>query len=408
MRRTSRRFALGDYLQHRSGTVLAGVLLALLTLGPMPAASADSVTTTSGETFTGTIVEKTDEHVILKTISGTITISANQVKAIEASDPAPDPDPDPAKPAPAKPVPKVVPADIPPEKADASFKEARSALVAGDWVKAGGLLEGLLRLDVKDFDAKKRIGATGALITCYLQIKDPFGAARAIGLRSSTAKDPNDRKRLLAASEMLRTLRTVTVNGKTLGRFEEVAEAAMPWKADQCLQKAVTIAQNASNLNSQTHLNKAADNALEQLAEANVYVPGYSASHKAEVLGQLVTNILNAAREAVKHCEKVRPALTRTRLSSIVSKAAAAQWNQVARVYLGNRQAAESALWLIKAFALRHETPDLYTANTADIESLLAELKEYQYYPRGTAHSYSPYSPYYGSSTRLKIQLRVF
>jgi len=402
---TKRHRGCGRLLRTRRAAMLAGILIAAGVLGHASVSSADTVTTKSGETFTGTIVEKTDEHVVLKTISGKVTIPANQIQSVEAGDAAAT---DPAKAEPDKPTPKIVPTDVPPEKADAAFKEARTALVAADWVKAGGLLEGLLQLEPKHFAIEKRLGATGALITCYLQIKDPYGAARAIALRAGSAKDPNDRKRLLAASEMLRTRRSLEVNGKTLRRFEEVAEAAMPWKADQCLQKAGRIAENAENLNSQTHLAKAADNALEQLAEANVYVPGYADSHKAELLGKLVENILNAASGAVTHCEKVRPALTKTRLSSVTSKSAAAQWNNVARVYLGKRQAAESALQLLKGFCLRYDVPDLHARHDADIAKLLEQLQEYEYYPEGTVHSYSPYYPYYGSTTRLKIKLRRY
>jgi hypothetical protein len=380
---------------------------AAVVLAVAVAAPADTVTTKSGETFTGTIVEKTAEHVVLKTISGKVTIPMTTVETIEEGGPAPGTE-TPAEPdKPDKPPPKIVPVDVEPAKADEAFQEARSALVAGNWVKAGGLLEGLMRVDEKHFSSEKRLGATGALITCYLQIKDAHGASRAIGRRASLAPGENDKKRLVAASEMLRDLGTLKVGEKTLGRFEEVIEAAMPWKAERLLEKAADLARNASNLNNPTQLGKAADNALDLLGEANVYVPGYADAHRTEVLAELVNNILKGARDAVDYCKKIRPELTRTRLASIASKPAAIQWNSVARVYLGRRQAAEDALNLLKSFTLRYKVEGLFEQNAAEVQQLLADLDEYQYYPAGSV-SYGPYSPYYGTRTRMKIQLRTF
>jgi len=383
----------------------AAACFAAVAFGLAAAAPADTVTTTSGETLTGTVLEKNAEHVILKTTRGTRTIPMKTVKAIEASaDAAPSPS---APDEPTAPPPKVTPVKVAPEEADEAFQKARSALVAGKWVEAAGLLEGLLVLNAKHLPPKKRLAATGALITCYLQIRDAHGAARAISRRAALATDENEKHRFLAAAEMLRHLGALKVGDKVLGRFEEVIETAMPWKAEQCLEQARKTARDASHLNDQAQLQKAADLALKQLDEADVYVPGYNTDQRrAEVLGLLIENILNGAREAVAYCEKVRPELTRTRLTSIRNKTLAMQWNSVARVYLGQRQAADKALRLIKGFTLRYRVTHLHEQHEAEIQELLAALDEYQYYPRGTGFRSSYLYP--GTSERLKIRLRTF
>jgi len=379
--------------------------VAALAIGLATPAPADTVTMKSGETFTGTIVEKTAEHVVLKTISGKMTIPTSAVKTIERDDETTG-TPEETE-GPEKPPPKIVAAEVAPADADEAFSQARSALVAGKWVEAGGLLEGLLHLNTKQFPRKKRLAATGALITCYLQIRDARGAATAISRRAALAQAENDKLRLVAAADMLRELGTTKVGEKRLGRFEEVIEAAMPWKAEQCLATATKIAREAPGLNDRDQLNKAAEKTLAQLAKANVYVPGFSTDQRrAEVLGLLIENILNGAREAVAYCEKVRPELTRTRLTSLRNKTLAMQWNRVARVYLGQRQAAADALRLIKGFALRYRVTPLHKQHEAEIRKLLAALDEYQYYPRGTGFRSSYLYP--GTSKRLKIQLRTF
>jgi len=379
-------------------------VVAALAIGLATPAPADTVTMKSGETFTGTIVEKTAEHVVLKTISGKVTIPTSAVKTIER-DAETTGTPEETE-GPEKPPPKIVAVEVAPADADEAFSQARSALVAGKWVEAGGLLEGLLHLNPKQFPRKKRLAATGALITCYLQIRDARGGATAIGRRAALAQDENDKRRLVASADMLRELGTVKIGEKRLGRFEEVVEAAMPWKAEQCLATAAKIAREASGLNDRGQLNKAAEKAIAQLAKANVYVPGFSDTHREAVLAELVDNILSGTRDAVAYCKKVRPELTKRRLSSIVSKAAALQWNQVGRVYLGRRRAGEDALNLLRTFTLRHKTPDLYTRHEEEVKELLAALDEYQYYPVGTR--FGPYSPYYTTRNRVRIQLRTF
>ena len=390
--------------------VAGGLLLALAAPAP-----ADRIITKTGETYTGTIIEENEKEVVLKSISGRTVIPRDIIKTIEKAGAEPTPKPG-DKPATGEkprtgdepPPPKIEAVEVDPAKAADALKQARSALVAGDWVKAGGLLEGLLRLDVNTFKYDDRVRATGALITCYLQIKDAMGASKAIARRAQLAKDLNDKRRLLGAAEVLRSRRSVQMGGKTLSRFEEVLEVAMPLKAADCLKEAKKYAKEAKRLNERAQLDKAADQALKVLREANIYQPGYSTEHEQEVLAELVNNVLGAAQNAINYCEEWRPKLTKTRLQSAVSKPAAIQWNAVAKPYLENRAMAERALKNLTSFTIKYKVPDLQTQNQARITPLLAELDEYQYYPKGTSYGYG-YGYGYGYSTqRMKIQLRKF
>jgi len=374
-----------------------------------PAARGDRIVMKSGETFTGSILEETDDNVVLKTISGKMTIPRVAIKSVEKESPEkPKVDPATGAKTPAAPPPQIVPIPVTADKMDESFKAAKAALVAGDWLKAGGLLEGLMVLDEATFKYDDRLGATGALITCYLQIKDAQGAAKAIARRAQLAKDPNDKRRLAAAGEALRAIGSVEVNGKTLSRFEEVVEAAMAWKAQQGLAAAKDTVAKAQRLNEMAQLEKAAAQALKQLQEADVFQPGFSLQHEKHVLAGFVANILEGARGALEHCEKIRPELTQRRLN--LSKAAAQQWNNVAKVYMAKRLAAEQGLKNIKPFTLKFKLDDLYAENESDIKDFLEQLDEYQYYPKGTY--FGGYYGYgYGDSDglrRVKMQLRTF
>jgi len=394
--------------------VLAAAALAALAAWAAPAL-ADRVVTKTGDAFTGTIVEEDATKVVLKTMSGTMTIPRDTIKSVEkAGVVTPTPTPAPSgetKPAASTPTATITPAAIEPGKAAEALAAAKAALAAGQWVKAGGLLEGLAALDDKSISADDRLAATGALITCYLQIKDAQGAAKALTRRAQLAADPNDKKRLLAAAEALRTTGSIDIGGKAATRYEEAVEAGMAWKAGQVLSDAKDFAAKAQRLNELAALEKAADVAVKKLADADVYVPGYSAAHRKEVIEVLVQNILNGANSAVEHCEKVRPDLTAARFTSVVSRAAAKAWNDKAIVYMAKRQAAEDALKSIKPLTTKFEATDLFISNATAITKLLAQLDDYQYYPEGTS-VYPPGYGYYGTvpstTTRLKIKLRQF
>jgi hypothetical protein len=409
---------MGTLANSRSGgRIGSGILLAALVLVPLlvlavPAA-ADRVVTKSGDAFTGTITEEDAAKVVLKTISGTMTIPRDTIKTIEKSGGTPPAPPGPGETKPTTPAapPVITAVAVDPSKAAQALTSAKAALVAGDWVKAGGLLEGLMALDDKTFGADDRLAATGALATCYLQINDAQGAARAMLRRAQLATDANDKKRLVAASEALRATGSVEMDGKVLTRYEEAVEAAMAWKAGQILKDAKELASKAQRLNEMAQLEKAANVAVARLGDADVYVPGYSTKTRGAVLEVLITNVLQGATAAMEHCENVRPELTKTRFTSVVSKAAAKAWNDKGIVYLTKRQAAEDALKNLKPFCMKFEAMELYTKHAAEIAKLQADADEYQYYPEGTSMYPPSYYHYYStpsSEGRVKIKLRTF
>jgi hypothetical protein len=371
-------------------------------------AMADRVITKAGETFTGAIVEDSPEKVVLKTLSGTVTIARDQVKTVEKAGEAPKA----TAPAPAATAapPQVVVAQVDPAKAAQALKDAKSALVAGDWVKAAGLLEGLMLLDERTLAMDDRLGATGALVTCYLQIKDAQGAAKSMLRRAALATDPLDKKRLVAAADVLKISGATEIGGKTLTRFEEVMAAAMPFRAQDYLKEANDLAAKATRLNESAQLEKAANVALKRLAEADVFVPGFSAAHRQEPLAVIFNNILDAARRTVEFCDKERLELTRTSVSSVASISAAKEWNNRATPYLAKRDAAEAALKNLQTFSQKYELAGLYTSNEKEIKSLLLKIDDFQYYPEGTVFPYTGYygygRPYSTTPERVKIKLR--
>jgi hypothetical protein len=367
------------------------------------AARADRITLKSGETFSGTVAEETDVEVVLKTISGTMKFPRASIEKIEKGGAASSGGSVLEEKKPEEPVAKIEPIEVKPADAAAKTEEAKKALVGGDWVKAGGLLEGLMALDETAFKAEDRLAATGALVTCYLQCRDAQGAARALARRAQLAADPNDKRRLLAAAEALREIGSVKVGEKTLTRYDEVVSVAMEWKAAQVLAQARDHAAKAERLNEMPQVDRAANQALTTLKQADVFQPGFSQAHAPEVLEILVENMMDGARKAVAHCEKVRPDIAQYR---VLSKPAAVQRNAVVKVYLNVRQAGETVLRNIQPLAAKHQVTALYTKNEAEIKKLAADLDEYQYYPEGW--SMGPLSYYGTRTTRVKIQLWSF
>lgn len=375
---------------------LAATVLLMLAATAM----ADRVITKAGETFNGTVIEDTAEKVVLKTLSGTVTIDRDQVKTIEKGSAETK--------APAV-VPQVVAAQVDPAKAPQALKDAKSALVAGEWVKAAGLLEGLLLLDDRTLAAEDRVGTTGALITCYLQMKDAQGAARSLLRRAALTTDPLDKKRLVAAADVLKVSGATEIGGKAITRFEEIIAVAMPYRAQDFLKEANDLAAKAQRLNEMTQLDKAATIALKRLQEADSFVPGFSAAHRKEPLTVIVNNIMETAKRTVEYCDKERQNLTTAALSgSALSVQAAKAWNDRAKPYMARREAAEAALKNIQTFAQKNDAAELHTTNEKEIASLLKKLDDLQYYPEGTVLPYSTYYGYPYSSTppRVKMQLR--
>ena len=390
----------------------AAAVAALVVLAVAAAARADRVITKAGETFNGTIVEEDATKVVLKMLSGTMTFQRDNVKAVEKAGAAPEVKPGaPAARAPAAAPVAVTIAKIEPADAPAAFKSAKSALVSGEWAKAAGLFEGLMLLDGTAFSVADRLPATGALMTCYLQLKDNAGAARALARRGQLATDANDRVRLMAASEMVRLRGAVSADGKALSAYDDVMQAAMEWKASAVLAEAKDAISKIQQLNNMAVLEKGVNLAVKKLESADVYVSGFSAAHRKELVAAVVQSILDVAKETIAALDPIRQDLTTKRLSSTTSRPAAKAFNEIATAYFNRRLGAESALKNLKPFTTKMGVPELYTANAGTVTDALAQLDDYLYYPKGTnfpMYGYYSYTSPYDSNGRVRIVLRQF
>ncbi len=364
-------------------------------------ASADQVVTKSGQTFTGQIVEETDQAVVIQTMSGKVTVPHDAIARIERYG--------------ADSKGRITPAVVDPQKAQETFEEAREAIRQDDWVRAGSLLEGLLRLEATAFPQEDRLTATAALVTCYLQVKDAQGAAGALRQRAALAAEETDRKRLLATAEALEASGKPLIQETAVGRFEEAMEAGSKWKAQQILNIAKQVGASATVLNAIHRLDRAALGCLARLTEADLYVPGFSQAHRQEALASLADNILEGAREAVDVCTADRKDLSRlwqdildsikkaeeeakkaeeearrarrtllppskSPLTLATPDPAIRIYNQKASTYLTRRQAAEDGLKNLKPFGEKYEAPALYTDREKEAVDLLAKLEDLKYH----------------------------
>jgi len=363
-----------------------GILLAAAVFAAVaPVVRADRVTTTSGQTFVGVITEQNDQNVVIKTMSGMIAVPTGAVQSIERDDAGESP--------------RIVVETIDPSKASEAFAEAREAVGAGEWVRAGSLLEGLLALDAAAFPHENRLAATAALTTCYLQTKDPEGAARSFVRRAELAMMESDKKRLLATAEALREAQSTVIGETSVSRYDEAIAAAMAWKAEQLAGLAKDACTKAVDLDKMERLERAAKIALERLGEADLYVPGYGADAKRrqEVLDGLAGNVVDGATRAVEICTEQRKELSRYWKMSAASIKHAQRWNDLAIVYLTMRQSAVAAIENLERLAAAQQMPELYSGREKEFKGLLEQLDDLQY------HLQEP-----GMKKRYKICLRKF
>ncbi len=350
---------------------------------------ADRIVTTSGQVFEGQILEQDQAKVVIKTASGVVVIPRI---AIQAANVTTTPKPQTIK-----------PATIDPLQAAQAYAEAEAAVNAGDWIKAGSLLEGLMQLDGTAFPHEKRVAGTAALATCYLQVKDPEGAAKAFERRAKLVDPESDKKRLLAAAEAIRkcagpmiggiAFAGVLIDNKPVGRYEEAVDAAMGWKAAQVLEEAKEIGRKATDLDDKAKLDDAVKRLTEKVAEADLYVPGFSLLRRKDVLMSLTENVVPAVQKAVELCTEERKHLSGFWRTSAASVRLALQFNEKARAYLIRRQAAEDGLKNLRILAEKEKTAELCDEKVA--APLFVQLADLQY------HLTMPWMP-----QRPKIALR--
>ena len=363
--------------------IVAGVWALTIVAATAPAAT---IITSSNQTFIGKIIEETPQHIVIKTASGTVTVPVVTIATIQR-------DIDPS-------APKIVPTRIHPINAHKALGEAKAAVTKGEWARAGCLLAGLLELPATTFPHEKRLAATATLATCYLQIKDPKGAAKTFTQRATLVIGESNKQRLLATAEALEkadTMMGFTIDGRPVPDYDEAIAAAMGWKAKQLLTEAKEIGTKATDLNNMNTLEAAGKLIVAKLNEADLYSPGFSVTNREDALASLADNIILSAKKAVEICTKERVInISRYWKTSAASVKHATVFNNYVTQYLGRRQAAEQGLNNLKIFASKVQAPGLY-AKRADTEiaPLLKQLDELQY------HLKMP-----GMTHQLKIVLR--
>ncbi len=345
--------------------------LSALTVLASASSLADTITTKSRQTFTGRILEDTPQQIVIKTESGTVAVPRASIAMIQK-----DEQPETVR---------IVPEAIRPCDAQKAYENAKAAVAKGNWLKAGNLLSGLMELPPTVFPHENRLAATAALATCHLQIKDPKGAARAFTLRSALVCAEGDKRRLLAAAEALDKIDAATpgvlIGGQPVASYDEAITAAMTWRATQILADAKDLGVKAVDLNDMAKLDASAKRCLARLDEADLYAPGFSAAHRAEVLAALADNIMEAARKAALQCTQERTAnVTRYWRSSTADAKTATIYNAYVTKYLGRRQAAEEGLKNLKTLSTRYDLPQLYADRTKEHAALLTQLAELQYH----------------------------
>ena len=358
------------------------------------AALADRIVTTSGQTFTGKITEENEENIVIETMSGTVTIPRSTIESLDKTDGTGSGGQGPAL--------------IDPERADEAFDEAKEAVADKDWTKAARLLEGLLNLDRGAFSHEKRLVATVGLVNCYLEMRDAEDAVRALRRRAGLVASEADKKRLLAAADVLEDAKGFVIADKVVKRYDEVMAAAMKSKAQEALDLALKAAASATRLDKAYNLKRAAQTCLDKLEQADLYMPGFSAEHRTEVLARLRDNVLGGAERAVELCTDDRKEISRL-WQSILDEAEKAKkaeeaarkaktskpiitlttthpairlYNQKASEYLAQRQTAEDTLGNLQPFANKYEVPELYKEQENEVQDLLAKLNDLKYHEK--------------------------
>ncbi len=352
--------------------VAIALSMATVLLAPALAHGA-RIVTTSQQTFTGTITEETAQNITITTDSGKITIPVTEIASIQR-DTAPGEDP------------KIVPAPIKAAKAPEAFQNAKAAISAGDWVKAGGLLAGLLKLPSNVFRHENRLSATAALATCHLQISDLEGAAKVFKRRASLVSSESDKKRLLATAEALKKAAEESIVGPSLKwqavqTYDGAIKAGMQSKTDELLEQAKEIGEKAENLNKWPVMKRIASKILDKLKEADLYTPGFSTMHREEALSTIAENVVQAAEKAVKACTEERKFnITPYYRTSAASVKHALVYNEYVTRYMNRRNAAEDALKNLEKLAEEFEVPNIQTKREAKVKELLASLDELRYH----------------------------
>ncbi|MFO8011912.1 MAG: hypothetical protein R6X20_01270 [Phycisphaerae bacterium] len=328
------------------------------------------ITTKAQQTFVGSIVEETPTQITIATASGKITVPITSIVNI-VRDTKPDEK-------------KIVPEKVKPTKAQEAFQNAKSAIGAGNWVKGGSLLAGLLELPASIFRHEQRLAATAALATCHLQISDTDGAAQVFRRRANLVASESDKKRLLATAEALEAAQTamgVSQEWQFVQTYDDATAAGTKWKAEQLLETAKGVGEDAEGLNKWTTMKRVGDKIMGYLDEADLFVPGFAEQHREAALSTVADNVVQAAEKAVAICTEERKFnITPYYETSASSVKHALVYNEYVTRYLSRREAAEDALKNLSRLAQEHTVPDLVKKRQEKINALLTQLDELRYH----------------------------
>ena len=354
------------------GTILPATLVAagigLLMAGPV---RAERIITKSGTTFTGQILKDEGGKVVVKTVSGSITVSRDDIATIEKDVPdsqtvALD----------------IVPVDVKPERAAEALQQAKAAMSAEEWLKAGALLEGIGRLDPSALALEDRQTAAAGLATCYLQMGDGGGACRAFVRRATLESDEPRKRQILAAAEALRTTKGVRIGDQEVRTYGAAIPIAAKWKSQRLVEEAKALVTSGRMYGVPQRALRTAQAAIARLQEADEFAPGSGSQRRQEILKALVDDILGGVRKAIDFCTKERQYLDDNRWQSLSNKEIVKGWAGRLMNYLSVRQEAENALANLKPLA--EKLPDKGLYNPAEVEGLQARLQDLKFYPRGS------------------------
>jgi len=344
--------------------LLAGAACALMA-GQV---SADRVETTDGAVFTGTVVKDEGERIVVQTAGGRITIARTDLKAVTK-------EPDAA----AAVLPRIIPATVDPADAAAALKQAEAALQSGQWLKAGGLLEGLAALAANALSGQDRRTVAENLTTCHLQIGDAAGAARALTRRAAVTDKADEKRLVLAAAEALRTLKSITIDATEVRTFQKAVPAGARWKGNRLVEEAKALVANSRHLGARGHLERIGKLIVDKLEEADRYTPG-AGGQRGEILKPLVESILTGARSAVATLTERREVIVKYKFAPMMAGPIARRWGAQVGAYLALRRQTVDALKSLDPFASKFAAGGLY--NSTDVQGLLETLDDLQYYPK--------------------------
>lgn len=284
-----------------------------------------------------------------------------------------------ANPTPIAGTPRLGNAAIDADQAPAVMAQAKAAIAASDWAKAAALMESVMLIDAARLSAADRLATASSLAVCYLEMGDAAGASRSLGRRASLLADAAEKRRTLAAAEMLTEQKSTKVADKPLKTLDEAVQAGVRWKVESVIELARKTAADSRMFSVKGRFETSAQNCLNVLAEADPLAPGTSDKHRREILTIIITKCIDRSEAAVDALKKERSYLSTHRWMSLSDNEKVGAWVRRVVVYNETRNEAEGALQNLQPFAEKFKAGDLYKPSAVD--KILKELDELKYFP---------------------------